>query len=67
LKIIKICKFNYCCQREKKEGNISEVAFCEMLLAYAGFNSSKTKQMLKKISKQYGSNSKVCLIFYKNI
>ncbi len=55
-------KFDYCCQREERKTGknvISEESFCEMILAYAGFSSSKTKKILKRISKIYGSNSKV--------
>jgi calcium uptake protein 1, mitochondrial len=32
---------------------ISEVAFCEILLAYAGFSNSKIKKILKRVSSQY--------------
>lgn len=30
---------------------ISVLSFCELLLAYAGYNGSKTKKMIKRVSK----------------
>lgn len=43
------------CERKEKNGEqvISELTFCEMILAYAGFSAGKTKKMLKRIEKIY--------------
>lgn len=38
---------------EPKDGKIADREFCEMLLAYAGFNETKTKKMLKRVSKTF--------------
>lgn len=37
---------------------ITDIAFCEMILAYAGFNGSKTKEMLKRIHHIYTEDTK---------
>ncbi|CAF0890440.1 unnamed protein product [Brachionus calyciflorus] len=47
-------EFDFCDTKEKNgEKIITELIFCEMILAYAGFSSGKTKKMLKRISKIY--------------
>lgn len=47
-------EFNFCERKEKNgEQIISETTFCEMILAYAGFSSGKTKRMLKRVEKIY--------------
>lgn len=48
-------EFHYCDLMDKRDGErvISEVLFCEMILAYAGFSGSKTKKMIKQVSKIY--------------
>lgn len=51
-------EFNFCEQKNNNgEQVISEYTFCEMILAYAGFNSAKTKKMMKRIGKIYDENT----------
>lgn len=46
---------------------MSEQTFCEMILAYAGFNSAKTKKLLKNIANIYtNETSKVRFSFFIN-
>lgn len=55
-------EFELCPLKTNSDGEkvMSEHTFCEQILAYAGFNTSKTKKMLKKISSIYqAENSKV--------
>lgn len=37
---------------------ISDLSFCEMILAYAGFNGTKTKQMLKRVADMFNETKK---------
>lgn len=47
---------NYDLQFERKEptddGYITEVAFTELLLAYAGFSEKKKSRIIKRVKKQ---------------
>ena len=55
-------KFELCGPKARDDGVqvISELAFSEVILAYAGLNSQKNKKLLKNISKIYNNeNSKV--------
>lgn len=58
-------EFDLCDLKTRVEDNVkimSELTFCEMILAYAGFKAAKTKKMLKNISRIYNSeNAKVLL------
>lgn len=51
-------EFNFCEQKNKNGDQvISENTFCEMILAYAGFSSGKTKKIMKRIEKIYDENN----------
>lgn len=46
---------------------INDIAFCEMILAYAGFSGNKIKQMLKHIAHIYNKDTEgITLKEYKN-
>lgn len=53
-------EFEYCSTKTRANGEkvMSDHLFCEMILAYAGFNGTKTKIMLKRISSIYNEHSK---------
>jgi Ca2+-binding EF-hand superfamily protein len=53
-------EFEYCNVRTRETDGvrcISEMSFCQMILAYAGFPAAKNKKMLKNITNAYGDST----------